>query len=214
MKKWQNRPDAPRPSRFFVLRAIDTLVVQVAAWLPAFFEEHVTELFDVLHDARAFACVDVQPDARAGLDGCRPGKTVDDELVPPDGRRERGDFSKHARMLEPQIEGNQAPQRRTPDAGVLRAGERAVFAIDEGLHFFNQKFRIAVGAPAAEFGDLGWSVFANARFGVVHPHDDERCNRARLNAMIRGLADVPVLPGNEGSGAIEKILAVMKVEDG
>src|ERR1700694_3611318 len=126
----QKRPDAPRPSRFVVLRAIDTLVVQVAAWLPAFFEEHVTELFDVLHDARAFACADVQPDARAGLDGCCVGKTVDDELVPPDGRRERGDFPKNARLLQPQQEENQAPQGRAADAVVLGAGESAVFAID------------------------------------------------------------------------------------
>src|SRR5882672_2522012 len=214
IQELQKRSDALRPSRFVVLRAIDTLVVQIAAWLPAFFEEHVTELLDVLHDARAFACADVQPDARAGLDGCCPGKTVDDELIPPDGRRERGDFSKHARMLEPQIEGNQAPQRRTADAGVLRAGEHAVFAIDEGLHFFDQKFCIAVGWAAAGFGDVGVSVFAHARVRVVHPHDDKRGDRARLNKMIRGLPDVPVLPGNEGGGAIEEILAVMKIEDG
>ena len=34
-----------------------------------------------------------------------------------------------------------------------------------------------------------------------------------MNAIIRGLANVPVLPWDEGSGAIEKILAVMKIED-
>ena len=32
--------------------------------------------------------------------------------------------------------------------------------------------------------------------------------------MIRGLADVPILAGDEGSGAIKKILAVVKIEDG
>ena len=32
--------------------------------------------------------------------------------------------------------------------------------------------------------------------------------------MVGGLADVPVHAGNEGGGAIEKILAVVKIEDG
>src|SRR5467141_2674220 len=97
---------------------------------------------------------------------------------------------------------------------MLRAGERAVFAIDERLHLFDEKFCVAVGAASAEFGDVGGGVFADARFGVVHADDDQRGDNAGLNAIIRGLADVPILPGDEGSGAIEKILAVMKIEDG
>src|SRR6266478_5564340 len=97
---------------------------------------------------------------------------------------------------------------------MLRAGKRAVFAIDEGLHFFDKEFCVAVGAAAAEFGDVSGSVFANASFGVVHADDDQRSDNAGQNAIVRGLADVPVLPGDEGSGAIEKILAVMKIEDG
>jgi len=96
---------------------------------------------------------------------------------------------------------------------VLRAGERAVFAIDERLHFFDQKFCIAVGASAAEFGNLGGSVFTNSRSCVVDPDDDQPGDRTSLNAAIHGLPDVPVLPGDEGSGAIEEILAVMKIED-
>src|SRR5712692_2208159 len=214
IQELQKRRDALCPGHFIVLRAFDALVVQVVLQPPAFFEEHVTEALNFLRDARAFARADIQPDARAGLHDRGPSKTVDNELVPPDGRRESGDSSKNARMLEPQIEGNEAAQRRTADAGVLRAGERAVFAIDERLHFFKQKFCIAVGASAAEFGDVGGSVFANPRLGVVHPDDDQRGDRAGLNAMIRGLPDVPVLPGDEGSGAIEEILAIMKIKDG
>src|SRR5260370_17571287 len=96
---------------------------------------------------------------------------------------------------------------------MLRAGERAVFAIDEGLHFFNKEFCIAVGAAATEFGDMGGSVFANARLGVVHPDDDQRGDYASLNAIIRGLPDMPVLARDEGSGAVEEVLAVVKIED-
>src|SRR2546426_5029773 len=96
---------------------------------------------------------------------------------------------------------------------MLGAGERTVLAIDEGLHFFDEEFCVTVGAAAAELGNMCRSVFANARFGVVHPDDDQRCDRASVNAMIRSLPDVPVLPRDEGSGAIEEILAVMKIED-
>src|SRR5437762_2389582 len=97
---------------------------------------------------------------------------------------------------------------------MLRAVEGVIFAVDERLHFFDEKFCVAVGAAAAEFGNGSGSVFANARFGVVHADDDQRSDRAGLNAMIRSLADVPILPGNKGSGTIEKILAVVKIEDG
>src|SRR5260370_25409967 len=117
-------------------------------------------------------------------------------------------------MLESRIKGDQAAKRRPADAGVLRAGERAIFAIDERLHFFDQKLFIAIGAAAAEFGNVGGSVFANARLGVVHPDDDQRGDHASLNTVIGGLPDMPVLSGDEGRGAIEEILAVMKIEDG
>ncbi len=50
----QKRTDPLGPSRFVVLAAFHALVVQVAAELPAFLQEHIAELFDILHDARAF----------------------------------------------------------------------------------------------------------------------------------------------------------------
>ena len=116
-------------------------------------------------------------------------------------------------MLEPKIEGDQSAQRRTADACVLGIGKRAVLAIDERLHFFQQKFRVTIGTAAAEFGHMSRSVFADARLGVVHPDDDERLDRARMDAMIRGLADVPILPRNKRGSAVEKILAIVKIED-
>src|SRR5712692_10274497 len=111
IQKLQKRRDALRPGHFIVLRAFDALVVQVALQLPAFFKEHVTEPLNFLHDARAFARADIQPDARAGRHDRGLSKTMDNELIPPHGRREGGDSSKNARMLEPQIEGNEAAQR-------------------------------------------------------------------------------------------------------
>src|SRR5207253_2598330 len=131
-QKLQKRADALRPGGFVVLGAFDALVVQAVTELPAFFEEHVAEFLDFLHDARAFARSDVQPDVRAGLYDCHFRETVDDVLVPPNGRRERGDFSKDGRMLETYVERNETAQRGTADAGMLRPGEGAIFAIDEG----------------------------------------------------------------------------------
>ncbi len=67
-KEWT---DALGPSRFVVLAAFHTLVVQVLAELPAFLQEHVAKLLNVLDDARAFPCADVQPDTGVRMDVCR-----------------------------------------------------------------------------------------------------------------------------------------------
>ncbi len=97
---------------------------------------------------------------------------------------------------------------------MLRAGKRAVFAIHEWSHFLNQKPCVSVGAAPAEFRCMGWGVFPDACFGVVYRHDNERLDSIRLNTMIRGLSHAPILPWDEGGGAIEEILSVMKIEDG
>ena len=123
-------------------------------------------------------------------------------------------LAKNAGMLESEIERHQAAQRRSADARVLRIGKRAVFAIDEGFYLFQQKFCVAIGAAASEFWDVGRRVLADARLGVVHPDDDERLDGTRLNAIIRGLADVPILSRNERGGAVKEVLAIVKIEDG
>src|SRR2546425_8600232 len=97
---------------------------------------------------------------------------------------------------------------------MLGAGKRAVFAIDERPNFFQQKFRVTIRAAAAESWHMGRSVFADARSGVVHADDDERLDLACMDANIRRLPDVPVLSWNERRCAIEKILPVMKIQDG
>src|SRR6266567_4006071 len=168
----------------------------------------------VAPDARALARADVEPNPRARLNDGGLGKAMNYAVVPPYGRRERGNFPENARMLESNIERGQTTQRRTTDAGMLRAGKRAVFAIHKWFHFLNQKPCISVGAAPAEFRCMGWGVFPDACFGVVYPHDNERLDSIRLNAMIRSLSHAPILPWDEGGGAIEEILSVMKIEDG
>src|ERR1700675_3386543 len=97
IQELQKGTDAPSPGGFVVLAAFDALVVQVLAELPAFLQEHVAKLFNVLHDARAFACADVQPDTRARMDVRSCCEAMHDLLVPPNGRRERGKFSENVR---------------------------------------------------------------------------------------------------------------------
>ena len=89
----------------------------------------------------------------------------------------------------------------------------AVFILDEGHDLLQEKFAVAVGAAAAELGNFAGGVFLDARFaGVVDADDDERLEGARLDQIISCAVDVPVLP-SEGGGAVEKILAVVEIED-
>src|SRR6266851_5587391 len=214
IQELQKGSDTLRPGGFVVFRAFDALVVQVPLELPAFGEKHVTEFVHLTHDARAFARADVEPNPRARLNDGGLGKAMNYAVVPPYGRRECGNFPENARMLESNIEGDQTTERRTTNAGMLRAGERALFAIHEWTHCRNQKYNISVAAASAEFRCMGWGVFPDACFGVVHRHDNERLDSARLNGVIRGLSNAPILPRDEGGGAIEEILSVLKIEDG
>src|SRR2546428_3717997 len=92
------------PRRLRCAPRLNTLVVQITAEAPAFFEKRVTKVFDVPHDTRPFARADVQPDARAGFDAEGARKAMNELLIPPNRRRECGDFSKNGGMLEPNIE--------------------------------------------------------------------------------------------------------------
>jgi len=98
-----------------------------------------------------------------------------------------------------------------PDAGVLRAGERAVIRDRRTASLLRSKILHSGRRGRRRAWELRWSVFTNSRSCVVHPDDDQRGDRARLNAKIRGLPDVPVLPWMKEVGAIKQILAVMKI---
>jgi hypothetical protein len=87
--------------------------------------------------------------------------------------------------------------------------------VDERHYFLNKKFCVAVGAAATEARRFSGRVFANTDFSdVVNSNDDERLNGAGENEIVSGVADVPIHSGNERGGAIEKILAVVHVQNG
>ena len=65
---------------------------------------------------------------------------------------------------------------------------------------------VAIGSESARYSvDAGFT-------GVVDADEDERFEGTGVDQLIGGAMDVPVLP-SEGGGAIEKVLAVVKVED-
>ena len=163
----QKGPDALGPGGFVVLCAFDALVVEVAVELPAFLQQDVAKVFDVLDDARAFARADVQPDARARIDICGFGEAVHDALVPPDGWRKRGNLSKCFGNPETEVERNESAERRAADASVFWAGKSAILALDEGLYFLDQKFGITIGAATAKSWHVRGRVFADACFPVL-----------------------------------------------
>src|SRR2546423_10434312 len=104
LQEWSNTFG---PGGFVVLGALDTLVLQIVAEAPTFFQKHVAKALDVLHDARPFAGADVEPNSRTRLRigvGC---KTADASLVPPHRRRQGGNFSKYLRQLEAHIKRDQ-----------------------------------------------------------------------------------------------------------
>src|SRR5215471_1518569 len=93
-EKLQEGADALGPSGFVVFAAFDALVVEVGFELPALADEDVAEALSVLYGTATFACAGVEPDARMRR-GARCGsKAQNDALVPPDGRRKRGDAAK------------------------------------------------------------------------------------------------------------------------
>src|SRR5258707_5141005 len=133
IQKSQEGPHALRPRSLVVLRALNALVVQILFESPAFCEKRIAKSLDILDDARSFSRADVQPDPRARLDAHRLDETLEDEMVPPNGRRERGNLSENRAMFQPEIQRNQSTKRRPADARVLRAGKNTVFALHQRL---------------------------------------------------------------------------------
>src|SRR5580704_2640434 len=94
IQEFEYAADALGPGPLVVFAAFDALVMEVVAERPAFLDEDVAKLLDVGDDARAFLGADVEPDRGMRIDARGRGEAIDDALVPPNRRRERGDFSK------------------------------------------------------------------------------------------------------------------------
>jgi hypothetical protein len=126
------------------------------------------------------------------------GETVNDALIPPNGRREGGEAPENIGKFQTKIEREQAAERRTAHAGVRGARKHAVFLLNKRHHFLQEKFGVAVGAAAAQARRFGWRVFVNTHFSnVVNAHDDQRLHSAGKNEIVGGVADVPVHARNE-----------------
>src|SRR3984893_684946 len=85
LQKWA---DAAGPGGFVVPGAFDALVMEVPAELPAFLQKDVAKFLDIMNDARAFLCPDVEPNARARLGGGGRCPTKHCALTPPNAARD------------------------------------------------------------------------------------------------------------------------------
>src|SRR4051812_41402946 len=105
--------------------------MKVSTQSPAFLQEHIAKALDVLHDAGALARADIEPDATAGLRARTCRETVNGALVPPDGGRKCGDFSKDAWILQADVEGNEGTKRRAAYSCGAWGFQDPVFILDE-----------------------------------------------------------------------------------
>src|SRR5437879_1739117 len=86
--------------------------------------------------------------------------------------------------------------------------------MNEGHDLLHEEFCVTIGAAAAEARRFGRCVLMDASFAyVVNSDDDDRLHDAGENKIVGGVAHVPVHAGNKGSGAVEKILPVVHIED-
>jgi hypothetical protein len=182
LQEWTN---ALGPGGFVVLSAFDALVVKVLAHLPPILQEEVAKLFDIVNDARAFLCTDVEPNARAGLDGRTRCEAMNYALIPPNGRRERCETAKDMWMFESEIQRDQSAQGGAAHSRHARIGNHAVLLLNKGHHLLHEEFRVAVGAATAETRRFGGRVFVDANFAhVVNSNDDERLYGACKNEIV------------------------------
>jgi len=203
------------PGSFVVLGTFNALVVEILSGLPAFADEHVAEALHILHDARSFARADIQPDAREGLHGRRGSESQDDAFIPPNRRSKGRNFAKNLRLAQTEIERNQSTQRRAANAGVLCTVQDAIFALHQRANFFQEELGLTIRAATTQARHARGRVLAQALFArIVDTHNDERLHAAFGNELIRSLTDVPVHSRNEGSGTIEKILAIVEIKRG
>src|SRR5439155_7632565 len=98
-----------------MLRTFDSVVMQVLFEPPAFLKQQVAKALDLLHDARSFPRANVEPNPRATLYLRSLDKTADEQLVPPHRGRERGDFSKNGRVLQPKIKRDKRSEEHTSE---------------------------------------------------------------------------------------------------
>ena len=80
LQKWA---DALGPGALVVLRAFNTLIIEISTELPAFLQKDVAKLLDLLNDTRPFVRSDVEPDARARLNRSGYREAMNHPLIPP-----------------------------------------------------------------------------------------------------------------------------------
>ena len=114
--------------------------------------------------------------------------------------------------LPGQRQGDQTAQRGAAHAGVEPIGQRAIFRVDERLHFLEQKSAIELALAAAVFPPLDPGVFADALGSVVDADHEERRDRVGDNQPVGSQVGVPGDAERRRLG-VKEILAIVQVKN-
>src|ERR1700676_106746 len=104
IQKLQKWADALRPGSFIVLGTLNALIGKILGELPALLQKDVAKLFNIVNDSRAFVGPDIEPDARARLDGSGRCEAMNNALIPPHRRRQCREPAEDLRILESEIQ--------------------------------------------------------------------------------------------------------------
>ena len=118
-------------------------------------------------------------------------------------------------MLEPEIQGDEATQRRAAEGGRLATGPGAVGGVNLRLELLDEEAAIAGGFAAAKLCVAGGGVLRHAtKAGVGDADEDDRLDFIRFGETVGGGVGTPGVAGNIGGEVVEEVLAVVKIEDG
>ena len=136
-------------------------------------------------------------------------------LVPPDAGGHDGELAEDVGVVEAEGEGDEAAERGAAEGGVLRAGEGAEAAVDEGLELFDEEAAVAAAFAAAEADVAGGGVLGHAAdAGVGDADEDDGLDEAFAGEGVGGGVGAPGAVDDVGGAAVEEVLAVVEVEDG
>src|ERR1700678_647225 len=133
VKESQKGTHPTGPCIFVMLGVWNQFEMQVLIVLPAALDESIVKGRDILHRARTFLGAGIQPDARTRFNGSTMDKIENGSLVPPHGRRKNRQFAEDICIFEPEINREQAAERRSAEAGICGFRKYAII-------FLNKRF--------------------------------------------------------------------------
>ena len=178
---------------FFVVSGIrNDAKADVFFILPTLLDEEAVQEFCITDVTKALGGADIQPDAGAGPGPGLRGEGEDGAVIPPDGGAENGEAAEDVRVLEAEEEADETAERRTTEAGVLRAGQGAETFVDEGFELVEEEAAVGAALAAAHAEVARGGVLRHAaEAGVGDADEDDGCGQSFGGAAVRCGACAP-----------------------